>query len=899
MSRVITLARPGTSLVPTPKTISRRRTPPPIAPVEVIRTGLQRRPSQALPPGERPMLVASAAPVSIDFNSSRHFMLRRVARQRNALWNAEHIGELAYAELYMANAASQVELYPAIIPRPGQEPERVEDMNTLEWAALTDIGNGFQGRLTNGFASLMHTSMYHMGVPGEFFPHATTNPQTGQNEYEILGITELEPGGSSGFRVRRLPGLVPDAIPKSDRLWRVWGKDPFMSAMAWSPVMGAEDILAEIRWLQDAGIAAGQSRVASAGILIVPAGMSFAGAVNTDDQETSFDLELLEAIRTNIQEARSAGRFAPVVIEGEGDEIEKIRFLSLFQNEMEHDFQRMQEALKRLDHAINLPSGFLLGFGDMTHWNAFVVDSAIWPHIEPTVKEVLAGWDIVYRDLLIASGMPESEAASRCIWFDPSKVIAKPDRSEAVSEGISLGILHPRVWTKVKNFDPEDCYSMFETLPEDTIRNMMVGAKVGDAGLMITGDLAQMTGRVSTAEEMLPGDVRALKSAKPTTGPKEDLPAVPGDPGPAAPAPVTPPTAAPTNTPPPAQPPAVGPAPGVTASAAPLSPRGAKIARLGDRLRDIDHTLMVRLQAMADADLHAMASKVGAKLRTTARNRGLSALGIEPIDNGQLARYLGPEKVAQLAVNPHSIVQEMTTAYAAKAKAAIAKAQLATLSVVADSTGQNSDDLEMATASTRPAWLDAAEGALASGMLAVGMKFLYSPNASDLAAPKGEASDLAAPTASIRQALTFAGGGDPSGANGTAFLLGSGPMATDAAAGGGAVSGQLGTSGDSGPRYVWNWSGADRPFGPHEDLDGTQFSTFDDPELANEDGWPDSQCYPGDHDGCGCEISVLYTDSQGSGDFSTDDDTDDGGDTSADVGQDDSDTSDDDGGDDS
>jgi hypothetical protein len=862
---LIESARPAKTLrtsKATPKTISRLRTPPPLAPVTVIPKGmgkanaLARRSQQAVKleasGGQaNRMLTASAAPVSIDFNSSRHYLLRRHEQQRESLFFASHVGELGYAEDYIARAVSGVEVYPATIPRPGQEPERIEDMNTMEWAALTDLANGFQGALTNSIKSMLYTSAWQLGVPGEFWPHATWNAELNRNEYEALPVTMLEQGGSSGFRVRRLPGLIPDAIPKSDRLWRVWNWNPSMQSMAWSPVMWALDILESIWRLTDAGIAASKSRLASAGLLLIPEGMSFSESVGPDGQETGFDEELLEVVSTNMKDMRSAMRWVPVMMQGDGQQLDQVRFISLYQPEMEHDFQRLEQDMKRLDHAINLPSGFLLGFGDMTHWNAFMVDAAIWPHLKPVVEDVLSGWDIVWRDLMVASGMPAEIAAQRCLWFDASKVIAKSDRTEAASEGINLGILRPEVWARVKGFDPEDCYSVFEGLPDAQVRNMMIGIGSKDAGLAITGDLTQMTGRVTTAEEMLPGDVRALKSAKPTSGPKEDLPA--GGPAPDAPAP--PPAPSGQTRTPPAQPPAVGPAPGVSASGG-LSQRGAKLARLGSRLQAIDHTLMVRLSTMADADLADMTRRLGGKLRTTLRNKSMASMRIggvsmADVSNHDLASHLGPERVATFGVHPGDIVSETAAAYAAKASALLAKAQMQTLAAVADATEQDPGDLDAATASSRPGWLHAAEGALATGMATVGMAYIFHPSAADLAAAKGEVSDLAAPVSAIREAMAFAGGGDPAGPQGSALLVATGPMMSEAAARGGAVAGDT---------YIWTWGGSDRPFPPHQDIDGVQFTGWDDPAIANDDGWPDSQCRPGDHDGCSCSVTPVLSD---------------------------------------
>ncbi len=49
------------------------------------------------------------------------------------------------------------------------------------------------------------------------------------------------------------------------------------------------------------------------------------------------------------------------------------------------------------------------------------------------------------------------------------------------------------------------------------------------------------------------------------------------------------------------------------------------------------------------------------------------------------------------------------------------------------------------------------------------------------------------------------------------------------------------------------------PFEPHEDLDGYQFTDWDDDGLANTGDWPDGPYYfPGDHSGCSCDSAVQW-----------------------------------------
>lgn len=73
----------------------------------------------------------------------------------------------------------------------------------------------------------------------------------------------------------------------------------------------------------------------------------------------------------------------------------------------------------------------------------------------------------------------------------------------------------------------------------------------------------------------------------------------------------------------------------------------------------------------------------------------------------------------------------------------------------------------------------------------------------------------------------------------------------------------LDESGFSTEGYEWVYGvfTRDKPFEPHEALDGEQFEDFDADVLANPGDWPDtSHFYPGDHDGCACDFAVVLID---------------------------------------
>jgi hypothetical protein len=76
---------------------------------------------------------------------------------------------------------------------------------------------------------------------------------------------------------------------------------------------------------------------------------------------------------------------------------------------------------------------------------------------------------------------------------------------------------------------------------------------------------------------------------------------------------------------------------------------------------------------------------------------------------------------------------------------------------------------------------------------------------------------------------------------------------------GDSVTSYLEDAGTETAGYEWIHGSPLKPFEPHEDLDGTQFTDWTDDALTNGDDWPPVPYFvPGDHEGCTCDYLVLW-----------------------------------------
>lgn len=279
------------------------------------------------------------------------------------------------------------------------------------------------------------------------------------------------------------------------------------------------------------------------------------------------------------------------------------------------------------------------------------------------------------------------------------------------------------------------------------------------------------------------------------------------------------------------------------------SRRDTQVARLGARLGGIDRDLFSRLHVAADSALTRALEVTGAALRRkVARDKSLTAM-LADVPNAEVAARLG-DKVAGplLAAGDQTIAAlgPLRDRYDAWVTRAQAQARAAALAV------DEHDELDEGMLAATQDRDRAAGWLVLSGALAalVGSR-LYDPHPA--APPRGEFDGQSGvPAGVIREALGRAGGGDGQVGPGGAVLTTNGGVSTGVATGP-TILDSLASVSITTDGWVWAVGAPERPFEPHQALDGAQFSSWDDELLANDDVWPDTAFFmPGDHAGCQC-----------------------------------------------
>lgn len=261
--------------------------------------------------------------------------------------------EFRFAGDRVARGASQYKLFAAKRPEvSNDEPERVDDGLAFELCsemfgdtARTQqaLHRGGQQLAFNG-DSLLVVSEDENGL--SWAPHSV-NELTGQGKSWKL---------NDGIETRNLT--------EDDVVIRCWKPDPQFQALADCPAKAVLPIARTLRALGKRTAAEIDSRLAGAGILLVPSEITFAVRRESDDpDEDPFVEELIENMLTPIQDPDSAAAVVPMVAKGPGEHLDKVKHIS-FSTPLDDNLPEMEAtSIRRIALGMDSPPETLLGMG--------------------------------------------------------------------------------------------------------------------------------------------------------------------------------------------------------------------------------------------------------------------------------------------------------------------------------------------------------------------------------------------------------------------------------------------------------------------------------------------------------------------------------------------------------
>jgi hypothetical protein len=405
----------------------------------------------AAPPNEpdaQPQTVtAAAAPVG----TPRTELIRSPDAWQDEAWQFfDDLGEFRYGVEWVAAMLSRVRIYAAKL-EPGQdEPVRAEAGAAVD--LMTTLGGGVAGQ-----AQLMSALGTQLAVPGEGYLVGETTG--GVEKWAVRSIDEVR-------ATRGHYEVIDEDSARGSVQWRALGADSLVTRvwrphkryhyMPDSPARAARRTMRELELVNRHILAQYLSRLASAGVVIFPAEISFPVREEFAEANDPFMAEWIEIAAEAIRTPGTAAATVPIPIRVPGEWADKIKHVDFTLRLDEKILDKRDSAIKRLAAQMNIPAEVLLGMADLNHWGIWgLEESALKTNIAPEAELICQALTTGYlQPRLKASGV--EDAAKWVVWYDMSELTLRPDRSKSALEAYDRMELSGAALRRETGFDEAD-----------------------------------------------------------------------------------------------------------------------------------------------------------------------------------------------------------------------------------------------------------------------------------------------------------------------------------------------------------------------------------------------------------------------------------------------------------
>lgn len=432
----------------------------------------------------------AAAEVIIPTNalvaSAARFTSRRGARiyQRRQDWQREcyrHYaicGEARFAARLMGRALSRATLEIAK-PKPGTH----EHTHVHEGPAVELLDKLFAGK--HGQAQMLESIGIHLTIAGDCY--LIGREVNGEDVWEVVSVLEVDVVGET-WTIRYGDDIPPVPLTDNDVVIRIWNPSPDKRMEADSPFRSLLPILSEIEWLTRHIFAQTSSRLAGAGLLLLPTGTTFPPPPSKEGKQTAaaaneataFMITLADAMLEPIKNPDSPESIVPVVAIVPPESVDKVKLIHFWSNLDKASMDLRQEAIRRFALGMDMPPEQIMGMSSnpgtgggtsngVSHWGAWQIEeSTIKLFVEPMLGLVCNALTVSYlRPLLeddsaVLDGIEnyaELTPPSKIDEFviaDTQKLRLRPDRSKEALELNDRGILKDEIAAHENGFGSDD-----------------------------------------------------------------------------------------------------------------------------------------------------------------------------------------------------------------------------------------------------------------------------------------------------------------------------------------------------------------------------------------------------------------------------------------------------------
>lgn len=408
-------------------------------------------------PADRPRasMVAAASQVQLEGASTHSLRIRDEEWQQEAWRHYDICGEFRFVANRHAAALSRCRLFVAEVDelgRPGKETKDAQ-IQILAESIFGGPAAKAEGLRTMGIQNY---------VAGECFVVAEGNNKAQGDKWYVASAKELKKEGGT-VKVKRPMTIGGGWRPLSkgtDLLMRVWTPHPRLFDVADSPARSVLPNLREIERLTQLCFSQIDSRLISAGLLLLREGVDFPHAEDKPGGIQGLLDQILEAARAQLTGAGTAAGLVPILAtiptgDGKGDVASSyahIKFDTPLTAELE---KKLDQAIRRLALGLDIAPEDLLGQGDANHWGSWQIEeSSIKLFIEPVLVRVCDAFSTAYLEpaLKVLGKDPDKYT----LWYDTSPLTVRPNRMEDAMQLWDRGIIGDDALRAAGAFDGGD-----------------------------------------------------------------------------------------------------------------------------------------------------------------------------------------------------------------------------------------------------------------------------------------------------------------------------------------------------------------------------------------------------------------------------------------------------------
>lgn len=341
------------------------------------------------------------------------------------------IPELSYTTRYISNALSVATLYIGETDSSGNAPERVKSHPAVD--LLEEFAGGYAGQ-----SELLDRLGLHLTVAGDSVlmgPRAETDGEAPFDQWRVYSTDEVSSRGGRIFL--KFPGNAREVpIPNNIIPVRIWRPHPRLWWDSDSPVKRSFSVLRELDLLDQHVHASAISRLAGAGMMVIPDEIDLPNAdMEVEGTEIDKFVALLtEVMGLAIKNRESASALIPIMLRGPAEYIDKINHITFSTPFSEQVPELRTGAIRRLALGMDIPPEILLGSSQSTSWSAWQTDeSTLRVHLIPMLQLIASsltvGWLRPMLESLPLNKADKDKIPNLVVHFDVSNLRIRQDVS--------------------------------------------------------------------------------------------------------------------------------------------------------------------------------------------------------------------------------------------------------------------------------------------------------------------------------------------------------------------------------------------------------------------------------------------------------------------------------------